>query len=275
VAAGLLVIMVWITGCAMTFGYRHADWLIRWQLDHYLDLNSGQRRDVTTRLQTLLARHRAEAVPQYEQFLRDLQQRVRRGLTKDDVDWIYVSYDRFRADLFERMAPDGGAILTTITEKQIRNFEQVVQKEEQKAVRRLQKPMSARLDERARTILGWAEDGVGSLSAEQAGRLRQWSLALPDTQSVWWQYRRHRHQELVALMRHSKPAGEATQALRAMFVTPEQTAPRLYVDTVRELRVSLTTMLLGLDRMLTPAQRLKAIASIQKFIDDLHGLSAG
>lgn len=274
-AAGMLVVVMISTGCAMTFGYRHADWLIRWQLDHYLDLNSGQRRDVTARLQPLLSRHRMEALPQYEQFLRDLQQRLRQGLTSGDMDWIYASYDRFRADLFERVVPDGGIVLTAVTDKQIGNFAEVVQKEEQKAARLLQKSASERLDERARTMLSWAEDWLGPLSAEQAVRIRQWSKALPDTQPVWWQYRRQRHVELLALMRNRRPAGEVTQALRAMFVTPEQGAPRAYLDTVQELRLGLTTMLLGIDRMLTPAQRLRAIATLQRGIDEIHGLRAG
>jgi hypothetical protein len=271
----LAAILMLVTGCAMTFGYRHADWLIRWQLDHYLDLNSGQRRDVTARLQPLLSRHRAEALPQYEQFLRDLQQRLKRTLTAEDMEWIYASYDRFRADVFERVVQDGGAILTTVTDKQMRNFEVVVQKEEQKAARRLQTPTSARLDERARMILSMAEDWLGPLSGDQAVRIRQWSIALPDTQAAWWQYRQHRHQELLDLMRHRRSAGEATQALRAMFVMPEQSAPRAYVDTVKELRAGLTTMLLGIDGTLTPVQRLKAMATLQKFIDDIHGLRAG
>ena len=274
-AAGVLTVMLFVTGCAMTFGYRHADWLIRWQLDHYLDLNSGQRRDVTNRLQALLGRHRAEALPQYEQFLKELQQRLARGLTSQDMDWMYASYDRFRADLFERVAPDGGIVLTTVTEKQIQTFAEVAQKEEQKAARRLQKPLSARLDERARTTLSLAEEWLGPLSADQAARIRQWSVALPDTQSVWWQYRHHRHQELLTLMRHRQPANEAAQALRAMFVTPEQSAPRVYLETVKDLRAGLTTMLLGIDRMLTPVQRSKALATLQKFIDDVHGLRVG
>jgi hypothetical protein len=273
--AVIVALVALVTGCAVTFGYRHADWLIRWQLDHYLDLNSGQRRDVTARLQPLLLRHRTEVIPQYEQFLRELQQRLGRGLTHEDLDWIYASYDRFRADLFERLAPDGGVVLTAITEKQIRNFEEVVQKEEQKAARRLQKPLSVRLDERARTALSLAEDWLGPLSAEQTSRIRQWSLALPDTQPVWWEYRRHRHQELVALMRHQQSPSETTQALRVMFVTPEESAPRAYVDTVTSLRAGLTTMLLGIDEMLTPIQRLKAVATLQKLIDDVHGLRVG
>jgi hypothetical protein len=269
-----MAVAVLMAGCAITFGYRHADWLIRWQVDHYLDLNAGQRRDVTARLEVLLKRHRTEALPRYERFLKDMQERVARGLTNEDLDWLYVSYDHFRADLFERLAPDGGVVLTSVTDKQIRHFEDILQKEEGKAARVLQKPAVARLEDRAQKILSWAEDWLGPLSYEQSGRIRQWSLALPDTQPVWWEYRRKRQQELVTMMRRRPPTVEATQVLRAMFVTSDQSAPPVYLDTVKELRVRLTTMLLGIDRTLTPTQRRKAIATLQKFIDDVHGLHA-
>ena len=275
VAVGTLICMVFLTGCAMTFGYRHADWLIRWQLDHYFDLNSGQRREVTPRLQTILTRHRTEALPQYEQFLKDVQQRVRQGLTGEDVNWIYASYDRFRADLFERVAPDGGLVLTTMTHQQIQHFAEVASKEEQKAGRRLQKSVSTRLDERARMMLSWAEEWLGPLTSEQAAHIREWSVALPDTQAAWWQYRHHRHEELLSLMQSRRPPNEAAEALRVMFVTPEKTAPNLYVETVKELRAGLATMLLGIDRMLTPVQRSKAVATLQKLIDDVHSLRVG
>ncbi|HVG03180.1 MAG TPA: DUF6279 family lipoprotein [Nitrospira sp.] len=274
-AATAFVCLAFVTGCAMTFGYRHADWLIRWQLDHYLDLNSGQRREVTSRLQTVLKRHRNEALPQYEQFLKDLQQRIARGLTTEDINWIYASYDRFRADLFERVAPDGGLLLTMMTNKQTQYFGEVALKEEQKAERRLQKPLSTRLDERAKTMLSLAEDWLGPLNAEQASRIRQWSVALPDTQVAWWQYRHHRHQELLSLMQHPSSPSEAAAALRMMFVTPEKTAPKTYVDTVKDLRAGLATLLLGTDHMLTPTQRSKAVATLQKLIDDVHSLRFG
>ena len=274
-AAGTILCMVFAAGCAMTFGYRHADWLIRWQLDHYLDLNSGQRREVTNRLQAILKQHRTEALPQYEQFLKDLQQRVGRGLTAEDVNWVYASYDRFRADLFERVAPDGGLVLTMMTNKQAQHFAEVALKEEQKAERRLQKPIAARMEERAKTLVSMAEVWLGPLTSEQASRIRQWSLALPDTQVAWWQYRRHRHQELLSLMQRPRSPGEAAAALRVMFATPEETAPKIYVDTVKELRSSLSTLLLGADRMLTPTQRSKAVATLQRLIDDVHSLCAG
>ena len=271
----LLSIVVLLSGCALTFGYRHADWLISWQLDHYLDLTAGQRRDVTARLKPLLTRHRAEAIPQYEQFLKELQQRVNGGLTREDLEWVYASYDRFRADMFERAVPDGSALLVTVNERQIRNLEDMFRKEEKKASRALQGSSANRLDERTRKMLNMAEDWLGPLSPEQVARISPFARALPDTQPVLWHYRRQRQQELVTLLRRPATLDEMSRELRTMFVQSDQTAPGVYREMVKELRASLTRLVLETDRLLTVQQRRKAVTSIQRLVDDLHGLSQG
>lgn len=271
----LLSMAVLLSGCALTFGYRHADWMISWQLDHYLDLTAGQRRDVTARLKPLLDRHRTEAIPQYEQFLKELQQRVSRGLTREDLEWMYASYDRFRADLFERAVPDGSALLMTVSERQVRNLEDVFRKEENKSVRTLQGSTSKRLEERTRKMLAMAEDWLGPLSAEQVARISPFTKALPDTQPVIWHYRRQRQQELLTLLRRPASLEDMRRELRMIFVQPHQSAPAGYREMVSDLRASLTVLLLETDRLLTLQQRRKAVTSIQRLIDDLHGLSRG
>lgn len=271
----LLSMAVLLSGCALTFGYRHADWMISWQLDHYLDLTAGQRRDVTARLKPLLDRHRTEAIPQYEQFLKELQQRVSRGLTREDLEWMYASYDRFRADLFERAVPDGSALLMTVSERQVRNLEDVFRKEENKSVRTLQGSTSKRLEERTRKMLAMAEDWLGPLSAEQVARVSPFTKALPDTQPVIRHYRRQRQQEFLTLLRRPASLEDMRRELRMIFVQPDQSAPAGYREMVSELRASLTVLLLETDRLLTVQQRRKAVTSIQRLIDDLHGLSRG
>ena len=273
--AMILALIFLLNGCALTFGYRHADWLIRWQLDHYLDLTSNQRRDVAARLEPLLLRHRTEALPQYEQFLKDLQQRVSRGLSPEDLEWTYAEYDRFRADLFERAVPEGGRLLTMLSEKQVRHLERVFHKEESKGSRLLQGSASARLDERTRKGLALAEEWLGPLNQEQSARVRALILALPDNQPVWWQYRRQRHQELLALLQNPRSADEVSRRLRYMFVQYRQSAPVKYVEMDRDMRAGLTTLILDIDGLLTPLQRRHALSSLQSVIDDLHALARG
>lgn len=267
----MLVLLV--SGCALSFGYRHADWLISRQLDHYLDLTSSQRRIVKSRLQPLLLRHRMEALPQYEQFLKDLQGRISRGLSVADVEWTFASYDRFRQDLFERAIPEGGQLATLLKDKQVQYLERVFHKEESQAEHMIQEPVAARLDERTKKGVAIAEEWLGPLSREQSSRLRALILALPDNQPMWLQYRRQRHEELLALLRNPASADQVTGTLRKMFVYSDQDAPPGYLKMMEDMRAGLTNLVLEVDRTLTPSQRRHAILSLQRVIDELHTLT--
>jgi hypothetical protein len=244
-------------------------------VDHYLDLTSGQRREVTARLHTLLSRHRTEALPQYEQFLIDLRQRVGRGLTRADLDWAYVFYDRFRADLFERVLPDGSALLTTVSEQQVRHLEQKLGQDETKAAKALTGAAESRLGERTKKVLALAEKWLGPLSAEQALQIRALARALPDAEPIWWQYRRQGRQELVALLRRPALADDLAPNLRRIFLPSDQGPPSSYRQMEKEWRAAFTILVLETDRMLTPLQRRSAMSSIQTVIDELQGLMRG
>ncbi len=269
----LFMLVLLLSGCALSFGYWHADWLITRQLDHYLDLTSGQRRIVHARLQPLLLRHRTEALPQYEQFLKDLQARISRGLRPEDVEWSFASYDRFRADLFERAIPEGGQLATLLNKDQITYLERVFHKEEAQADHLAQRTTSARLEERTKKGMSMVEEWLGPLSREQSVRLRGMILALPDSQPTWWQYRRQRHEEVLSLLRTSTSPEQIAGALRYLFVDADQTAPASYLKMMAEMRTSLTRMVLEVDHMVTPLQRRHVLVSIQKVIDELHALT--
>jgi hypothetical protein len=268
-AAGLLVLLA---GCSLTLAYRYADWIILWELDHYFDLTSEQRHDLGLRLTPLLARHRHEAIPQYEAFLVQIRQRLERGLTSRDIDWVYATYDRLRADLFERFVADGGVFLASVDPSQVRTFEAALQKDNDKAARLVQAPAPERLKKRANATIDWLEDWLGSLSKDQEAQIREWSLALPDTQQVWLAYRQQRQQKLLVLLHQSRTPERAAQELRSMLVDQDQTAPHSYQDAVRQMRAAVTTMALAIDQRVTADQRHHAVTKLQRLIDQLHDL---
>ena len=268
-AAGLLVLLA---GCSLTFPYRYADWIILWELDHYFDLTPEQRHDLDLRLTPLLARHRREAIPQYEAFLVQIRQRLERGVTSQDIDWTYATYDRLRADLFERLVAEGGVFLASVDPSQVRTLEQALQKDNDKAARLVQAPKQERLERRAQDTIDWLEDWLGSLSKDQEAQIRAWSLALPDTQQVWLAYRQQRQQKLLALLHQPRTPERVAQELRAMLVFQDQTAPQSYQDAVRQMRAAIKTMALAIDQRTTANQRHHAVTKLQRLIDQLHDL---
>ncbi len=262
-----------LAGCSVLSLYRYADWIILWQADHYLDLTSDQRHDLAQRLTPLLARHRQEAIPQYEAVLVQGRQRLERGLTSQDIDWVYANYDRLRADLFDRVIADSGVVLASVDSRQVRTLEAAFQKDRAKIARFVQAPTPERLKKRADAIIDWLDEWLGSLSKEQEAQIRQWSLALPDNQQFWATYQQQRQQELLALLRQPRTPEHVTRELSALLVVyPDQAGPQAYQDAVRQMRTAVKTMALAVDQQVTADQRRHAVAKLQRLIDQLHDL---
>ncbi len=264
---------VLMSGCALTFGYTHADWLIEWQADHYFDLASGQRTELRTRATRLLLRHRMEALPQYVEFLVELKERVRRGVTRGDMDWVYAAYDRFRLDLVERALPDGSALMSTVTEKQVQHVEQVLHREERKARESLGRSDDIRRDERVGKALGWAKTWVGPLNVGQREQLRAAVAALPDLEPLWLESRRQRRQAFVDVLRRPATGGSLIDDLRRIVNLSRDGAVASRARMEEEWRTGVAEAIVQLDQTLTPAQRDRALIFIQDRIDEIRTLT--
>ena len=271
-AAGLLF---FLAGCSFLSLYRYADWIVLWQADDYLDLTSDQRHNLAQRLTPLLARHRQEAIPQYETVLVQGKQRLERGLTSQDIDWVYANYDRLRTDLFDRVIADSGVVLASVDSRQVRTLEAAFQKDRSKVAQFVQAPTPERLKKRADAIVDWLDDWLGSLSKDQDAQIRQWSLTLPDNQQFWATYQQQRQQELLALLRQPRTPEHVTRELSALLVVyPDQTGSQAYQDAVRQMRTAVKTMTLAVDQQVTADQRRHAVTKLQRLIDQLHDLQA-
>jgi hypothetical protein len=271
-AAALLLLSA---GCSLTSAYRYADWLIVWKLDHYFGLSWSQRQNVAQRLTPILSRHRQEALPQYESVARQARQRLERGLTGEDVDWAYDTYDRLRADLFERLVQDGGQFLASLEARQVRAFEAALRKDDEKSARLAQMPAAERAKERAQAAIKWLEEWVGSLTKAQAEQIREWSRMLPDTQPALVAYHQQRRHELLTLAKERRTPEITAKELHDLLVEQDRTAPAAYLEAVQKMRSAIKPMVLALDRSLTPEQRRYALTKLQRLIEQVHGLQAG
>lgn len=267
-----LALCVFLNGCAVAFVYRHADWLMLHKLDQYFDLNAEQRKDVTGRIQALLARHRREALPQYEAFLVQIHQRLERGLTGEDVDWFYTSFDRLRDDLFDRLVIDGGVFLASVNQAQTVTLERAMRKDNEKAARLATGPAPERLKKRADSTVEVVKDWTGSLSKDQRNQIVAWSYNLPDTQPMFFRYREEQQRELLSLLQHPRTPELATQKLRAALVHQEQTAPPWYLQSVQDWRKGIKELAPRIDRTLSAAQRRYALDKLQRLIAQIRDL---
>jgi hypothetical protein len=252
--------------------YRHADWLILWEVDRYFDLTSAQKASLDRTLATTLARHRAEALPTYETFLSQVRDRVRAGLTREDVDWAFATYQTLRADLFERIVSDGGMFLASVSDEQVRYFETAIQKDHQKRVKAVKADSDERLAKRAADTVELAEDWLGPLTAEQKKHMTQLSLAVPDLQAQWLDYQWQTQQEAIATLRSKPTAAELSVRLREWLVHSERRAPPSYRQALADMRTALKELILSIDHIATPRQRAHVVAKLQNLIETIHQL---
>jgi hypothetical protein len=260
--------------CALNTTYRYADWLVLWKINQYFDLNREQKNALAGQLKMHLAHHRKEALPVYVSFLSELRDRVRERVTRRDLEWMFATYDRLRADLFEGFVTDGTAFLVSVDEEQIRNLEQRFKKDNDKAEKLLQESVKERLAERADSTLELLHDWLGPLSKEQERRITELSLALPDTQPLRLKFHRERQQILMQLLRPPRDRDAIAQALRDWVVFPERRESPAFRQALQQMRLAIIDMALAIDPMLTRKQREHALRKLQELIDDIKGLSA-
>lgn len=267
------LIAVLLGSCAPAFFYRHADRLVQWKIDEYVDLTANQKVFVRGRLRELLAQHRDDALPRYERFLIEIKEKIADGLDRQEVDWIFSTYQHLRADLLGRIVADGGAMLGSLSDQQVRYLETKLQRDHEKAVRRLDEDPESRRSTRASTTLDWLKDWLGTLAKAQQLRIRDLSMALPDMAPSWTDYQRLRQQELIQVLQSTRDARLLSRHLENWWVHADR-LPADYQHAFDRMQTSIKDMVLAIDSMVTTQQRTHALTKLQQLIDDVHALSA-
>jgi hypothetical protein len=263
-----------LMSCVPTFLYRHADRLVLWKIDEYVDLTADQKKFVRAQLKDLLARHRKDALPVYERFLIQIKERSADGLDRQEVDWMFATYQRLRADLFGRIVADGAVILSSLTDRQIRYMERRFQRDHEKAARRLTEDAESRLTQRASITLDWLKDWFGPYTKDQQERIKQLSMALPDFLAVRLEYQGDRQHDFIQFLQSTKDRQLLSGYLEHWLLFPEQSAPPDYQHAIEHMTNAVKDMVLAVDRMTTTQQRTHALAKLQRLIDDIHALAA-
>ena len=229
-ASGLRLLLIsvlagLIMSCVPTFLYRHADRLVLWKIDEYVDLQADQKQFVRDRLKNLLARHRKEALPMYERFLIQIKEQSADGLDRQEIDWMFSTYQRLRADLFGRIVADGAVILSSLTEGQVRYMEHMFQRDHEKAIRKLKEDRDSRLSRRASATLDWLKDWFGTCTKEQQQYIKKLSMALPDLSAVRLEYQEHWQHEFIQFLQSTRDPQLLSGYLENRLLSPERSVP--------------------------------------------------
>lgn len=252
--------------------YSMADWIVLWKLDRYFALSVSQEKYLDLQVNSFHVWHRHHQLPQYAQFLGQIEQFSKNALSQAELENILASVEHFRVHLAKRASSAGAEFLATVTPAQIRHFEEVLDQDYRRLVSEIGDESEVRLDKRiaatSETLTSW----VGELSVDQEAYIRERMKDIPDTADVWLAYRRSRQEKFLELLRSSHDPFILEQGLYQWLADSKTGATDEYLLVSREWRAEVEKAVLEIDRILTRDQRAYFSRKLQELIQDINGL---
>jgi Family of unknown function (DUF6279) len=263
-------------GCSMfKLAYNNVDVAINWLLDGYFDLQAEQHALLKARVESLQTWHRKQALPEYIEGLKAAQQRARNPITHDDINWFIDVSMRHYVRLIEQAAPGAADLLVTLSPEQIKAMQNKNARNNKKFTKehKLDGTPDEQRDARAKRMIEVAEDWVGNLSSEQEARIKQTVREWPLYYSLSIANRERRQRELVSLIQNYRDASTLGPLLAEWAQNFEQGRAPEYAALAQENKQRTMDLVLQIDRMLTPKQRVHFIDKLQTYIRDFSALS--
>jgi hypothetical protein len=158
-----------LAGCGSTkLVYGQLDVLLPWYFRDYIDLDTGQRRNLERAVDGLLAWHRESEVGRYAVFFRELERDAVQPLGSDRMREARLELDAFWDDIARRMAPDAAKLLSTLSDEQVEGlFTRMAERDAKLAKESLGRSSEERVERREKALRRQAERWVGRLDERQ------------------------------------------------------------------------------------------------------------
>jgi hypothetical protein len=267
---------VLLAGCSsvVRVAYNNSDIAVRMMADEYLDLQGEQATLFKARLARFHEWHRLEELPLYAQVLDSAAARVRRGVTRADVEWAVAAIrERYRA-LAAQAIDAAIPVLATLTPQNLGALERKFAASNRKfAEEYLAGEPAVREQARGEAISARFDEWLGSVSAAQERLISDYVRAQPRIQAMRLAEREARQQELVDLLRREHDASVLRERLRAFFVDYEAQRSTGYARAWREWEQRVITLVTEVLQAATPAQREYAADRLARYAEDFRALA--
>ncbi|MBS0338294.1 MAG: hypothetical protein JSS40_16100 [Proteobacteria bacterium] len=269
----VLAMFAVLPGCtALQLGYNNADALIHWRGGKYFGFEGEQKAEFERRVQHFLAWHRKSELPKYASFANTLGDRLARGISQTDLVWGYDSFQALLRQTLRAAAAESGELLDTLSAAQLERFQARLEKENRDFAKdhALADPPEERRARRVRRNIERLEDWFGALTDAQIERVRLYSARAPLDDELRDQDRKRMQRELVAMFNAKLARSRLVQWAAAW----DQNRDPLYETLRKENLREYFSMLLDLDRTLSPEQRSRAVQRLRGFAGDFTALVA-
>ena len=271
-AALFVVLAALLYGCStVRFAYENADAYLRWKVATYLDLEGEDAERLDDLIDELHEWHRRNALPKYVTLAHEASRRIAGGLSREDVVWGYDSARMQARESLRKAGELAAPLLDRLTPEQLAHVERRLAEENRKFYREnLRGSERERRKKRARMVQDRLEDWVGSLTREQVKTVREYAERAPMADELRERDRKRLQQDVIAIIR----ARQAGAKLPERLANWERGREPAYVAALDAWREQYFTMLLDVDRSLTPEQRGRVTANLRRYAEEFEALAA-
>jgi hypothetical protein len=275
-AVCLLAATVLLSGCSVRklFYNNLAVTLLMRRLNDTFALRGSQKQSAEQMVKAIHHWHRKSELPRYVTILDGLIARAQDGLTHEELGWLLGEVDAATRRFAERMAPDAGKLLRTLTPDQVNHAEHAMKKGEMERFERLEKPeheyIAFRLKRARKTLTDW----LGSYSDAQLGEFERFIRKnRPEEQKRQKVVQANQRDLIAALRSGTDEAGLRDLVARWMSTRQTSPTPQYQQDEARNWR-DFSEALLAVDRAMTPGQRQHFLSELRSLRKDLAELAA-
>lgn len=176
----IFLLLLGLSACTTKMAYNFLDWAIEWKVQRLVKLHGEQKLMTKRAIKDFHQWHRATQLPQYAEYLQQLQKRLNAGPWTGEE--IHAETDKIQllVDLsVERALPDAAEVLATLSDAQVKELLASVAEERDEY-----KEDYVDISERKRQkkyykeFLKHAQDWLGPLSSAQKKQIEKWSESL-------------------------------------------------------------------------------------------------
>lgn len=272
----VVAVLALLAGCGgvVRVAYNNGDVALRYMAHDYFDLHGSQADVLKVQLERFHAWHRREELPRYAAAFHSVAERLQKGLSRDDVTWAIATVRTRYGVLAEHGVDEAIPVLATLTPHNIAALEKKQADGNAKFVREYMSVDEAQR-QRARTkaLAKRFEEWLGDLTEEQNRLVAAFVRGQPRLGEMRFENRKRRQKELVALLSQHRDAAALAASLRDYLIDWERDRSPELARMSREWEDGLVTLIVDMDRTLTPAQRTHAVNRFARYANDFSVLA--
>jgi hypothetical protein len=268
------LLLAGLAGCGASLVYPRLDSLVGLYLRGLVSLDGSQSASLARTLERNLEWHRSEELERYEAFLQALASQVRAGLTRAGLEDAAQQAEAYWRRIFEQAAPGYTELAATLSDRQVRELLDGLQRADDKTWREYSGRTSEdRYARREKSLRKNIERMTGPLNAQQRQLIHDYAWTARPFMFEWRENRRLWREELAATLRvRSGPREAFAERMRVLIAAPDRLWTPEYRKAIATSRADFLDLAVQLDATLTPQQRAvtqERLLALAKEVRDL------